>query len=268
MIPTTKPDHSPGINWARPITRGMVLSANWLAGDTPPANSVNRSAGTVGSAMVRTMSPYGLARTIPTNGGDYTTFDRWTGLSIDPRSCTIECVVRVREIYTVNAANIQAIWGLQTSPTFWRLGNGTAGQVSIQLGSGVQFGTSVSFAPWIGRFAHLALTGGDTGATANAYINGGLVASGVAGTTTITQLCLGVDDANNRSSLMDFLLFNAWARPLTQAEIRQRAHDWWGHLIRPDGRLPYLAPIAAPSADAPPWLLNHDLSGGLLTMGI
>lgn len=259
-----RPDAVAGINWANPITSGLALAVANLPGDRAAYDLVSRSAGTVGSDFARTQTPFGLGRATTINGGSSP--DRWT-ISASTTSVTLEIIVNIKGLYTGNVNSIQGVVGGSGFPAFGyvRLGDSSgAGKVNAQLGNASKFGT-YDWTPHFGRFTLLHLVG--RGAVGEVWVNGKLVDTGSTNSQTITTVGPNTDDSG-RGSPMDYLSLNAWNRPLSQVEIEARAGDWWGHLIRPDARPLIYAPASAAPPAAPPWLLEHDLSGGYLTMGM
>ena len=240
-MPTAKPDYSPGVNWANPINRGLALSANVLSSRPGVHSLATRTDGTAGSDFGPTRSPFGPTRGTSINGGGAP--DTWA-VSLDAASLTIEAVVRVWGLYTGNIASIQGVIGTNGGGVaYLRLGDSSgAGKVNIQVGTGGGKFGGYDWTPHFGSFVAVHLVG--SGSSALAYVNGTLVASGTAASSAVTTVAINADDTNNRGSPMDYLLLNAWSRPLSPA-------DRWGHLIRPatPSRLLF-APASAPAGFA------------------
>lgn len=144
-------------------------------------------------------------------------------------------------------------WGIFVSTGTWRFGYGFASS----SGSGTA-------AP-LGRF-DVGLSRNTT--TGYGYVGGVQVNSNTSsgGGTSTNPIRGGTTSGggNPLGGILDYaLLFGCWIPPGVFAAIQRNPYQYF----RTAGRSLW-APASAASADAPPWLLPHDMTGGFAAMGM
>lgn len=211
-ILNSQPQGHPQINWGNPLARGLVAVV--IDGVFNPVNDRPYTLGAgFSGAMSRAYSPQGVALSVDGPSTPTATITLQTS-GLDTRSFSVAGKIRTR---AVGGAGVGARAGTGNI-VLWR----NSGWDCRIGGTDYTAGGTYN----LNEVYDYALT--SSASAVGLYVNGqSVIAGGVGGAGTLSDMQMFVDGAGGGSHFLDVWWFGVWNRPLTALEVQElRVNPW------------------------------------------